>query len=292
MDSRGNDLRQEGTITFWINKKDNEQFSNHGSNIRFMLRKDVGGGVLVTVLKEKEYLHIEIDNPEYGTAKLLHNIQKYLDSSVMIGLTWQQNVCKLYLNGELVAEDEIKKGIGMISIVLTREVHEMFEFIGVNAELIRQTVNDRHRGFVINGNPPRLGAIHWFDDDPIFVMGTITKTHQEGNSLKLDEVTVSLVLRLKNSLPGGEISRDMNFAQILRVIASSFGLDVRCSKGQKPSFLHEDSDWDGEIQVEAKPGQTFMLEGTFSPEKKKCSFVWAFSLDKYKEWFTLRYESR
>ena len=60
MDSRGNDLRQEGTITFWINKKDNEQFSNPESNIRFMLRKDVGGGVLVTVLKEKEYLHIEM----------------------------------------------------------------------------------------------------------------------------------------------------------------------------------------------------------------------------------------
>jgi hypothetical protein len=290
MDSRVTDLRKEGSITFWIRRADNEQFSNPYSDIRFMLKKDVGGGVLITVLKERENLHVEIDNPEYGIVEFLHNISRYLDDDMMVALTWEKSVSKAYLNGELVAEGVSRRGEGMINIVYPREVQEMFEFMVVDTEHIRQTVNDRHRGFIIYGNPLRLGAIHWFDGEPIFVTGAITKTRQEGNNLKLDEVTVSLVLRLANKLPTGEISRDMDYSQILRVIAESFGLPVRCSKGQEPSHLHTDSDWDGEVHVEA-PGQTFLLQGTFSPEHKKCSFVWAFSLDKYKKWFLLNFQS-
>jgi hypothetical protein len=286
-----NRLPQEGTITFWINKKDNEQFSNPQSNIRFKLREDVGDGILVTVLKEQENLHIEIDNPDYGTVEFLHNISKYLRDSVMVALTWEKSVCKLYLNGEPVAEGIFRRGAGMIGIMYPREVQEMFEFMRVDTEHIRQTVNDRHRGYIMYGNPLRLGAIHWFDGDPIFVTGAITKTRQDGNNLKLEEVTVSLVLRLKNRLPAGDISRNMDFPEILRVIAESFGLPVRCSKAQEPSVLHADSDWDGEVHVDATPGQTFLLQGTFSPEKKRCSFVWAFSLDKYKEWFRSKFES-
>jgi len=289
MDSKLTNLREEGTITFWITRKDNEQFSNPESNIKFMLRKDVGG-IFLTVLKEREFLRVEVENPEYGSIELLHNIRKYLNDNVMVALTWQKNIAKLHLNGELVAEGVSSKGAGMIRIVYPQEVQEMFEFMRVDTEHIRQTVNDRHRGFIIYGNPLRLGAIHWFDGEPIFVTGAITKTHQEGNNLKLDEVTVSLVLRLANKLPTGEISREMDFPQILRVIAESFGLPVRCSKGQEPSHLHTDSDWDGEVHVEA-PGQAFLLQGTFSPEHKKCSFVWAFSLDKYKEWFLLNFQS-
>jgi len=179
----------------------------------------------------------------------------------------------------------------VISIVYPREVQESFQFIGVDSELIRQTVNDRHRGFIILGNPPTLGAVHWFDGDPIFVMGAITKTHQEGNNLKLDEVTVALLLRLRDKLPTGEISRSMDFTQILKIVAESFGLPVKCYKGQGNFFLHIDSDWDGEVKVDAGPSQTFLLQGTFIPEKKKCNFVWAFSLDKYKEWFRLNFGS-
>lgn len=180
----------------------------------------------------------------------------------------------------------------MISIVYPPEVQEMFEFVGVTIERIRQTVNDRHRGYIIGGNPILLGAVHWFDDETVLVMGAVTKSHQEGNRLKLDEVTVSLPLRLAARLPGGEIERKMDFPQILLVIAESFGLPVRCSKHQEPTLLHIDSDWDGEMHVEALPGHTFLLQGTFSPENKKCSFVWAFSLNKYKEWYHSNFESR
>jgi hypothetical protein len=214
MDSRVTDLRKEGSITFWIRRADNEQFSNPYSDIRFMLKKDVGGGVLITVLKERENLHVEIDNPEYGIVEFLHNISRYLDDDMMVALTWEKSVSKAYLNGELVAEGVSRRGEGMINIVYPREVQEMFEFMVVDTEHIRQTVNDRHRGFIIYGNPLRLGAIHWFDGEPIFVTGAITKTRQEGNNLKLDEVTVSLVLRLANKLPTGEISRDMDYSQI------------------------------------------------------------------------------
>jgi hypothetical protein len=179
----------------------------------------------------------------------------------------------------------------MIRIVYSPEIQEIFDFAEVTAEHIKQTVNDRHRGFLIGGNPLRLGAIHWFNGEPVCVMGAVTKTHQEGNRLKLDEVTVSLLLRLANKLPAGEISRTMTFPQILRVIAETFGLPVICSKGQKPALLHTDSDWDGETRVDVLPVHTFLLQGTFSPRTNKCAFVWAFSLDKYKEWFHLNFDS-
>jgi hypothetical protein len=173
----------------------------------------------------------------------------------------------------------------MISIVYPQEVREAFDFAGVSLGRIGQTVNDRHRGYLIGGNPIRLGAIHWFDDEILFVMGTVTKSRQEGNRLKLDEVTVSLPLQLAARLPAGNIERRMDFPQILRVVAESFGLPVGCSKHQKPALFHIDSDWDGETHIEAPPGDTFLLQGTFSPENKKCSFVWVFSLNKYKEWY-------
>jgi hypothetical protein len=180
----------------------------------------------------------------------------------------------------------------MISIIYPPEVQKMFEFAGVTLERIRQTVNDRHRGYLIGGKPIILGAVHWFDDEIVFVTGVVTKSHQEGNRLKLDEVTVSLPLRLAARLPAGEIQRKMDFPQVLLVIAESFGLPVRCSKHQEPTLLHIDGDWDGETHVEALPGHTFLLQGVFSPENKKCSFVWAFSLNKYKEWYNLFFESQ
>jgi len=179
----------------------------------------------------------------------------------------------------------------MINIIYTPEIQKMFRFVGITAERIRQTVNDRHRVFQIGVNPIQLGAIHWFDDEIVFVISAVTKTHQKGNRLQLDEVTVLLPLRLASRLPAGEVDRKMEPVEILRLIAESFGLPVRCSKFHEPALFHKESDWDGETHVEGLTGETF-LQGTFSPKTKKCNFVWAFSLNKYKEWYQSNFESR
>ena len=84
----------------------------------------------------------------------------------------------------------------------------------------------------------------------------------------------------------------MEFPEILRTVAESFGMPVVCAKGQEPSLLHIESAWDGEIRVEAPEGHSFLLQGTVSPEEKKCAFVWAFSLDKYRTWFDLKFAPR
>ena len=57
------------------------------------------GGIFITVLKEREYLHVEIENPEYGDVEFVHDISKYLDNSMMVSITWKKNVCKLYQSG-------------------------------------------------------------------------------------------------------------------------------------------------------------------------------------------------
>jgi len=179
----------------------------------------------------------------------------------------------------------------MINTIYPLEIENMFKFAGITTERIQQTVNDRHRGFLIGGNPIQLGAIHWFDDEIVFILGAVTKTHQVGNDLKLDELSVALPIRLTSRLPAGDIDRNMDFPKILQVIAESFGLPVRCSKLQEPAFIHMESDWDGETHVEELTGETF-IQGTFSQDTKKCSFVWAFSLDKYKAWYQSNFESR
>lgn len=89
--------------------------------------------------------------------------------------------------------------------------------------------------------------------------------------LNFNEVTVSLPLRLASRLPAGEINREMEFVEILRLIAESFGLPVRCSKLHESALLHIESDWDGQTHIEKLTGAT-LLQGTFSPETKKMFF--------------------
>ena len=283
MNAQKKDLKQEGSISSWIHIKDNPPFKDIESNINFILNKDIGG-LLLTILKEKENLRIDIDNPEYGKAKIVHNITKYLKEDMMVALTWKENIVKLYLNGKLVDEEILKKGSGMISVIYGPEANELLENTNISRDEVYQTVNDRHRGLLITGNPLRIGAIHWFDLKIVFVIATVTKSRYIGNILRFEEVAANLMLRLKEELPAGNINKKMDFEEILNIVAESFGVPVTTQKNGQPKVLHVESDWDGEISFKANKEQNIFLQGTFSPDKNKCYYVWAFSLEKYSAW--------
>ena len=85
-------------------------------------------------------------------------------------------------------------------------------------------------------------------------------------------------------MPAGTISRDMDFVAILMVVAESFGVPVITTKGGQPKLLHIEGDWDGVLSFKAEKGETVLLQGTFNPNENKCHYVWAFSLEKYKNW--------
>lgn len=283
MNAQEMDLRKEGSLSFWIRIKDNPPFKDPKSNINFMLNKDISG-LLLTILKEKEDLRIEIDNPDYGKIRIIHDISKYLNEDMMVALTWKENIVKLYLNGKLVEEGILKKGQGMIKVIYGPEADELLKNAYISYDDVYQTVNDRHRGLLISGSPLRINAIHWFEQKIVFVIGAVTKSRTIGNILKFEELTTSLILRLKDELPAGTINKEMNFVEILNVVAESFGVPVTTSKNGQPKLLHIESDWDGEISFKAERGQNILLQGTFNPNENKCSYVWAFSLEKYKAW--------
>lgn len=280
-----NDLTKEGTITFEILIKNNPQFKNPDSNINFMYNKNVGG-VLLTFLKEKENLKVEIENPSYGKLRLINNISTLLDKGIMVvSLTWKESSVKLYLNGELVEEGILKKGKGLIKIVLEPETDKLAQEIHISYDEVNKTINDRHRGILIPGNPMRIGATHWFEDKIVFLMAYISKSRVIGNTLKFEEVKTNLILKLYEKLPVGNITKNMHFDEILNNVAKSFGVPVTTIKNGEPKLLHIESEWDNKtVEFKSKNNETVLIQGTFSPNEKKCYYVWAFSLNKYRDW--------
>jgi len=283
MNSVKNDLTKEGAINFVISVKDNPHFKDPDSNINFMHNRNLGG-VSLTFLKEKADFKVEIDNPKYGKTWIIHDISEFLNKGIMVALTWNEDIVKLYINGELVEECILKKGKGMINVILNPESEKLINSTDISYDDIYDTINDRHRGLLIHGNPIIIGAIHWFEDKIVFVFATVTKSRAIENRIKFEEVEAHLILRLREKLPAGNISKKMNFVAILNIVAESFGVPVTTSKDGESKLIHIESEWDGTINFKPDKDETILIQGTFSPNEKKCHYVWAFSLDKYRNW--------
>lgn len=283
MNLQKNDLTNEGSLSFVIRLKENPHFKDPNSNVNFMLDKDIGG-VIITILKEKEDLKVAVDNRKYGKTRIIHNVTDYLNSDMMIALTWKEEDLKLYLNGELADEGILEKGKGMIDVIIGPEANQLLDGSQISQDDIYDTVNDRHRGLLIVGNPLRIGAVHWFNRKIVFLVASVTKSRTIKNILKFEQVTANFILRLITQLPAGTISRDMDFVAILKIVAESFGVPVITTKEGQPKLLHIEGDWDGALSFKAEKGETVLLQGTFNPEENKCHYVWAFSLEKYKNW--------
>lgn len=283
MSSQKNDLIQEGSVSFWIKIKDNPQFKDRDSNINFMLNKDFGG-VTLTILKEKENLIVEVDNKSYGRTRITQNILGYLNKDMMVALTWKEYSLKLYLNGELIQEEILEKGKGMIQVKIGKELNNLLELTDVTYDDVYHTINDRHKGILIPGNPLRIGAIHWFNGKIVFVTSSVSKYKTIGNTLKFEEVVANLILRLRDDLPAGKIDKNMDFLNILHVVSESFGLPVKTTIDGQPKLLHTEGEWDGTISFKSEGNEDILLQGTFSQDDNKCHYVWAFSLEKYRNW--------
>ena len=97
------DLTKEGSMSFWVRISQNPNFKNPETNIKFMHESDVGG-LLLTVLKERTSLRVEIRNPVFGVSILESDISKKLKEDMMVAVTWAKKEAKLYINGELAAQ--------------------------------------------------------------------------------------------------------------------------------------------------------------------------------------------
>lgn len=97
--NKNTDLTKEGSITFWVRIGQNPHFTNPETNINFMYESNVGG-VLLTVLKERTSLRVEVKNPKYGVSIIESDISKKLKEDMMVAITWAEKEAKLYINGE------------------------------------------------------------------------------------------------------------------------------------------------------------------------------------------------
>jgi hypothetical protein len=135
----------------------------------------------------------------------------------------------------------------------------------------------------------RIAAVHWFTEERIvFAETVVTKKRHDRrkNIMKFREVEVMVAIELKPDLPAGPISRNMNMERILEVIAESFGLPVTTHPAGTASTLYS-GPWDGQTIATGilAPKGDMLVTGTFSPDCNRCHLVWAFDLEKYREWF-------
>lgn len=116
-----NELAHEGTLSFWIRRDENIELNNPHSNIQFMQDK-LYNGIKFTVLKEKTFLRIIIQNPHYDEIRFKVDISEKLLKDIMVHITWNNENTRLYINGQLSAEqnsdtfvqDAINRGGGEI----------------------------------------------------------------------------------------------------------------------------------------------------------------------------------
>jgi|GEM_PF-2186412 len=220
------------------------------------------------------------------------------------GSVWQQAIlwdralddedCEILLRDPLAMHrlqdgslDVAERHPGQIEVILQAEARNLTTLSKLTEAEINLTVNDRHRGVLLEGTPFSIGAVHWFRDTIVLVIGHVSGHRVEGEKTKIQQVTCTLPLRLATHIPGGRIDQWMPYLQILQVVAESFGLPLACSSNGPTRKFHIESDWDGTIEIKDvdHSGDVCVL-GVFSQETKKCHYVWAFSVNHYRTWLS------
>lgn len=180
----------------------------------------------------------------------------------------------------------------MISVKLNDQARDLMQYVKISPARVGKTFNERHCGLLIPGNPMRIGAIHWFkDDQTVFCIGSVSKSHREGERLYFEEVVAELILDVTGQLPAASLNREMDFNQILDIVARSFGLPVATVAESPPNVIHYKAPWDGQMQVQGAKDDTVLIQGSFNSDTNECSYVWAFSLNKYLKWYRGKEES-
>lgn len=90
----------EFTITYWVRKKDNPEWTNLDSTIDFK-PTHLPNNILVATRKNvKEYI-IYLLHPEFGNLKITTNIEKFVKDDLFVAITRKKETFNLYLNAEL-----------------------------------------------------------------------------------------------------------------------------------------------------------------------------------------------
>ena len=175
----------------------------------------------------------------------------------------------------------------MIDVVISPQCREIMAMLEIGHEMVVTAINDRDRGLLDDGFT-RIAAVHWFSDDQIvFVDSVVTKSEFDNDQhrVRFEEVTAHVVLDLSARLPAGLLDRSMTMEQILSVIAESFGEPVTCHPDREPATLYS-GPWDGKtIDVRIETPGTIGVCGSFMPDNGTCELVWAFNLERYRDWF-------
>ena len=173
----------------------------------------------------------------------------------------------------------------MIDVNLSKECREVMRLFGVPLDRAQRTINDRHHGYLVPANPPRIVAAHWFSDQEIILVeGVVSKRQAVGRRHTLKEVTASLCIELRPELPGGTLDRGMDLPKVLGVTARSFGVPISCHKDEPFSTLYTGR-WDGGVRGKGQPPSFVPLFASASPSGDSCELVWMFDVESYKRWW-------
>nr|QNO43728.1 hypothetical protein EIBGMOBM_00001 [Methanosarcinales archaeon ANME-2c ERB4]QNO43889.1 hypothetical protein HNHCPBFK_00019 [Methanosarcinales archaeon ANME-2c ERB4] len=92
----------EFTITYWVRKKDNPEWTDLDSTIDFK-PTHLPNNILVATRKNiKEYI-IYLLHPEFGNLKITTNIEKFVKDDLFVAITRKKETFKLYLNAKPVS---------------------------------------------------------------------------------------------------------------------------------------------------------------------------------------------
>ncbi|MCH8219278.1 MAG: hypothetical protein IH892_21190 [Planctomycetes bacterium] len=175
----------------------------------------------------------------------------------------------------------------MIEVTISPLCQKIMDLLEIDRAMLVTTVNERHRGLV-NPGVTRIAAVHWFSDTQIIFADTFITNRDIDKSINrvyIREVTAHVVLDLQADLPGGSIDREMRMEEILEIIAASFGEPVTCHPQHKAMTLYS-GPWNGTtIIVNVEGEATIGVCGSFSREECSADRVWAFNLERYREWF-------
>ena len=131
-------------------------------------------------------------------------------------------------------------------------------------------------------------ALGWPERGPVTLVDARV-AEANGNA----EVTADLVIVLKPDLPAGRVTKDMDLGdQIMPLVAASFGRRVRPHATFPAQFWYR-GPWDGTTPtVERLPREPrgrlleIFVAGSFNAVDRSCEMVWAFDMERYRDWFT------
>lgn len=169
--------------------------------------------------------------------------------------------------------------------VFTEQCQALLEVAALSESEAIEAFERRDDAMVVPSVPAHLYGLRWLDSgEAIFTSGELTRMEWRVDRSVPAEITMRVALRLRSDLPAGPIARNMPIDAVWTRIAESFGVPVTCHK-KTGSFLRYTGRWDGKPpRYEAASEDTVVVDGGFERSRDSVKYVWALSLNKYRDW--------